>query len=558
MKSIRFLGLLAITMAIAFSLITPMEGHAEWWDKLGEPKYGGTLTLRATFLENFSWDPAKRMTPFGYEAWAEPMVIGDWALDRNIWSFKSMFVDVDYCRGLLVESWEQTDPSTVTFYIRKGIHWQNKHPVNGREFNAHDVQYNIDRILGNGSGFTEPNPFFASGLNAVERAIARDDYTVDFKLKSPGVMGLVQLTSFPAGLIPHEWIEQGDVQNWRNVVGTGPFIPTEVILGTSLTYKKDPDYWGRDERHPQNQLPYIDTLKVLAIPDTATAISALRTGKIDILDRLSWEQGEILAKSNPKIRQDIMPAWGPCINLRCDTKPFTDIRVRKALQIAVDRKTIAQSVYGGTVSGTPVGLISAQLKGWNAAYDQWSQEIKDEYGYDPEKSKQLLAEAGYPNGFKTNCLLGDAGNSNVLQVIKAYFKEIGVDMDINLVDAGTFRTMTWAGEYDQMTFEGKAGMSWSPAGSFTQRLSTMTSVNLTWNKDLKFDGLVNKINGARDVAEMKRLSSEADMYAIKQHWSVNLFETSSITATQPWLKGYSGENIMNAPGWARLWIDKGA
>ena len=226
------------------------------------------------------------------------------------------------------------------------------------------------------------------------------------------------------------------------------------------------------------------------------------------------------------------------------------------MQIAVDRQTIAKSIYGGTASGNPVGLLSSLLKGWATPYEEWPHEIKEEYSYNPKKAKQLLAEAGYPNGFKTNCLTGFVAYTDVIQAVKAYFMDIGVDMEINLVDPGTFRTLTWSGEYDQMTFEPKAGMSWSPSGAFTQRLSKMESVNLTWNKDPKFDELVNNINGAMDMTEMKRLSAEADMYAIKQHWSVNLFEATNISATQPWIKGYSGESIMNASGWARLWTTK--
>jgi len=123
----------------------------------------------------------------------EALTTLDWALDRNTWAYNTGFTPVAYMKGALAESWEQPDPSTVILHIRKGVHWQNMPPVNGREFTAQDVKYSFDRALATGSGFTEPNPFIAGSYTNIASLTATDQYTVQVKMKQPGVIGLYQL-----------------------------------------------------------------------------------------------------------------------------------------------------------------------------------------------------------------------------------------------------------------------------------------------------------------------------------------------------------------------------
>ena len=77
--------------------------------------------------------------------------------------------------------------------------------------------------------------------------------------------------------------EHGDVKDWRNLVGTGPFEITDWVEGSSITWTKNPNYWGYDEKYPENRLPYIDGMKMLVIPDVATRVAALRSGRIDVM-----------------------------------------------------------------------------------------------------------------------------------------------------------------------------------------------------------------------------------------------------------------------------------
>lgn len=583
---------------------TASPTEANWWDKFGTPQYGGTITIRTASVSGGSFDPDIGFGGaggFSTNNQAEGLTMGDWTLDRNTWSYKQGFTPLEYIKGALADSWEQTDPSTITLHIRQGVHWQNKAPANGRELTAADVVYSFDRALGTGSGFTQPNPFIASMMSSIDRAKAIDKYTVQVKLKQPGIMGLYQTLESSVGFVPPEWDKlagipgsttsssseppsggppgggpagpggpsegsgpapTGPAYDWKYCIGTGPWILTDFVVGTSMTFSRNPDYWGYDERYPQNKLPYADTLKELAIPDTSTALAALRTGQVDMMTDqmggLTWQQGKSLAQSNPNIQISQSPRPGSVITLRCDHKPFTDINVRKALQMAINLPSIAAGYYGGTVDGKPVGLISPLLTGWATPYDQWPASLQQEYSYNPDKAKQLLADAGYPDGFDTDVVASSTQDMQLLQIVQSEFKDIGVNMTINQMDPMALRTFTGAGKMDQMAYDdGQAGMLWAPWTSLSMRVSNNPQNNFTYNNDPTYDAMIQEVNSATDTATMEQLAAKADLYSLQQHWSVNLCNAYNPAAWQPWIKGFSGDDIgMGLGVRARLWIDQ--
>ena len=139
-----------------------------------------------------------------------------------------------------------------------------------------------------------------------------------------------------------------------------------------------------------------------------------------------------------------IPNGASGVSFRLDNAPFTDIRVRQALQMAINRQSLADDYYGGYASTRPVGLVTTAYTGYAYAYEDWPQELKDEYAYNPEGAKALLAEAAADGvftandlgGFDTDILAANNGDLQLLQVFKSYFLDIGVDMEINAVDNG--------------------------------------------------------------------------------------------------------------------------
>ena len=155
--------------------------------------------------------------------------------------------------------------------------------------------------------------------------------------------------------LPREVVEEfGDMKDWRNVVGTGPLRLTDVVEGSSVTWEKNPNYWGYDEKFPQNRLPYIDVYRSLLMPDMSTRLAALRTGKIDYMGNTgdaniySPDDLETLQKTNPEI-----VVWsvfgGPSgqFNFNWALPPVDDPNVRKALQMSVDRQSISATYFKG-------------------------------------------------------------------------------------------------------------------------------------------------------------------------------------------------------------------
>ena len=295
--------------------------------------------------------------------------------------------------------------------------------MNGRELTADDIVVNFHRITGLGSGFTEPSPHAVnvSGIK-FESITAPDKYTVVFKLKEIDFNALIMIywESYEGGWIyPPEVIkEHGDAKDWRNLVGTGPYMLTDWVEGSSVTYTKNPDYWKDDEKFPGNRLPYADELKMLFIQDSATKLAAFRTGKTAVLSNLGVDDAESLQRTNPELAMtsSLYPTKGS-VAFDVRKPPFSDIRVRRAMQLAIDTETLNRTLYQGLGDTTPLGIVGAAVLGFYVPYEEWPDQLKEDYGYDPARAEKLLDEAGYPRGsdgtrFKTTLYYSDFRGSD--------------------------------------------------------------------------------------------------------------------------------------------------
>jgi peptide/nickel transport system substrate-binding protein len=193
-------------------------------------------------------------------------------------------------------------------------------------------------------------------------------------------------------------------------------------------------------------------------------------------------------------------------------------------------------------------------------FDEWPQALKDEYTYNPTKAKQLLAEAGYPAGFKTNTIASTSSDLDLLQIIKSQFLDIGVDMEIRTMEPGAAGAYTVAMKHDQMYYAAFAGVTWPPNVFSPLRHSKKSTANYTGNNDPVFDAMVDKVSLAPTEDETSKLMRDNEMYILKQHWDIYTMPLKIYILWQPYLKGYSGEVLGQDQGriWARLWIDKTA
>jgi peptide/nickel transport system substrate-binding protein len=546
-----------------------------WWDKLGKPMYGGEITIRAKRnLENFDPYFAESLTSI-YGGWMERLVSDDWTLNPEVWDYKMAWHPSKYMRGQLAEGWEFPDPYTHVVNLRKGVFWQNIPPANGREFIADDVVFHYDRMYGLGGGFTKPSPFQSDArFQDLISVTARDKYTVVFKWKNPNpdlimeaLYGVMQSQCLESPDAVKQW---GDVRDWHHAIGTGPFILKDFVSDNSATLIKNPNYWGYDERYPQNKLPYVDMIKYLIVPEDDAALEAMSAGKIDVIDIVSFRQAQAIHKTNPEILQ-IRVTRTPTLTIqpRNDVKPFNDIRVRKAMQMAIDLPELAKDYYHGTVEPYPSTVTASKyVKGWGFPYDEWPQDLKDEYTYNPSTAKQLLADAGYPDGFKTNVVADTAADMELLQVIRYYFSQVGIEMEVRPMESNAWRTFVEIEhKHDQLVYRpyGPIGLTNAPLQDITRFLPGFPN-NFLMINDPVYNAFYSKATTATTEYQLKRVWKEFNKHFARQHFVLSLLQPIEYSLCQPWLKGYNAQihSIWMAVGGpsrlslygGRFWIDQ--
>ena len=542
------------------------------------PEYGGTLTYPYNRVGEIT-DPFFSGIEAGWliDGVNERLAYGNWRLDRKEYDFRDSYVPLFANTGNLAESWKTPDPLTYIFHIRQGVHYalnpdsEASRLLNGRELTADDVVYTYQRNNSLGD-FTERIEVPGAAHNLPWESIeASDKWTVVFKLKEPSLDALyLTLTESQDWILPAEVIEQyGDYKDWKNVVGTGPFILTDYVTGVSKSYIKNPDYWGFDEKYPQNRLPYIDQLRALLMADEATRISALRTGKVDmiahagVVDIKSLDVVRSLQKTNPEIEVGgFIQGSFQSFTLNIRKAPFDDIRVRHALQMALDIETINDTYYAGYAKLEPIGFSGA--KGYYTPWEEWPEELKPYYRYDPQGAEKLLDEAGYPRGadgvrFAVEYSHRDVIDLGYTEIAASYWADIGVEVTTRIQDTGT-----WVGAKKDHTYEMSTGDMahpspvWSVATYRSDNLFVREMVGGVENPELA--AAQAAFNAATTEEEQMKASREYDMVVIKQHNLIWGPLAPQFQANQPWVKGFNGEfslgDLQYHPILARLWIDQ--
>src|SRR5262249_22020357 len=221
-----------------------------------------------------------------------------------------------------------------------------------------------------------------------------------------------------------EMVDAG-ASNWKNAVGTGPFQLSDFVQGNSNTYTKNPIYWGTEKIGGEDyKLPFVDKVVYRTIKDEATFVTALRTAKLDILEAIRWQNVDELKRSAPQLKWSRwLSMAGTYLAFQVDQKPFDDIRVRRALHMAVNKKEIRAAYYNGTaeLSAYP---MHPDYTGYYEPLEAMPASVKELYEYNPDKAKKLLAEAGVAKGFsfKVQVCACNPDHMDLLPLIAAYLE----------------------------------------------------------------------------------------------------------------------------------------
>jgi peptide/nickel transport system substrate-binding protein len=349
--------------------------------------------------------------------------------------------------GDLAESWTQPNETTYVFRLRRGVRWHPKPPLNGRELTAEDVRYTVERFLttkGNANAFM---------LKMVDRVEAVDRYTVRFTLKEPFAWFLDVLASpMTVAIVARECVDQfGDLKKPESFLGTGPWMLEAYRPNQGLTFVRHPQYF-------QAGLPHIDRIEVTIDEDNASRISSFLAGKYDLgwefpgqINRTDWVQ------IKDKVKRRLQVAEFPAnvmshISMRTDQKPFSDVRVRRAISLAVDRQGILDAVAEGVGVLNPP--VPAALREWSLPVDRLGEGARW-YRYDPPEARRLLAEAGYPNGFSASLCFTTYGSTVLVdsaQLILKYLKDVGIDTKLDQREYGAYISTCFYGNFPSMAF----------------------------------------------------------------------------------------------------------
>ncbi len=516
------------------------------------PKYGGVHTKVIT-QDPMGFDEAYAVHPNITTAFLtnSELMGGDWAkgpAGTNDTSWVNGFIGrVDLETGYLAESWEIMDEETIVYHLRKGVHWHNKAPVNGRELTADDVVYSINR------NFTTPTAYLfgaytRNGYNPTSIK-ALDKYTVEVKVPQTMLGLMVLVCGDFQWAWPKEMIDlYGDMKDWKNSCGTGPYMLTDYVSGSSLTFKKNPDYFMHDPLHPENQLPYLNGVKELIISDKSTRLAALRTGKVDALEEMvavEFEDAELLMKQCPDLKYAV--DYGiRSVAFRLDNPelPFTDIRVRRALSLAVNQEEILETLYQGhgAVYSYPY-LPLPEYEPFRVPFDELPESAREPYTYNPEKAKQLLAEAGYPSGFKTKVVCGDSTAADFLSVIKAYFAAINVDMEIEQLERGTFTSLSRGRKHEEGIIRGSL-MTQFPFRLLEWRKESFDDHSFFDSETIRaaYEEISAKVG--IDDARVAEILKGLVPYMLEQNIQIWCPAYEIYNTWWPWMQNYHGESTM--------------
>ncbi|MGH7319672.1 MAG: ABC transporter substrate-binding protein [Candidatus Rokuibacteriota bacterium] len=450
----------------------------------------------------------------------------------------------------LAEKWEYKTPTTLVFSLRKGVRFHNKPPVNGREVTAEDVKYSLDRFMTK-SGFR-------SRFEPVQSIEVVDRHTVRITLKEPFAPFLNHLANPTyAAVLPREAEEKfKDFNHPDAVIGTGPFVLKSYEKGVRAVFERNPDYFVKG-------LPYLDGVVLEITPDASTRVSLLRAGKVDLGHMWAWaspEEAKSLQKTNPELVMTPIAVMAQgTIYMRTDQPPFNDVRVRRAVSLAIDRKAWNDAlIFGeGCVDSGPVPCA---MKDWKLDASKLDP-TKAKYlvGYDPNEAKQLLAQAGHPKGFTTPMFHwpGYAPPWRSFYELAAdNLSKIGITAELRPEEYGKYISTTYLGKFEKMAM--------GPVTPFTEVDDFLYGTHVPEqpnNRSSVADPELNKLLVAQrrelDPKKRKEIIDDIQRYLADKAYYVYLPAVPQYVTHPPYVKGFRHHDGYGlGPRLMFTWLDR--
>ena len=449
-------------------------------------------------------------------------------------------------KGDLAESWSASPDYRVwTFKLRQGVKWQNVPPLNGRELTSADIKYCFEAYAKEGV-----QTFNFKEIEGIETP---DKYTVRLHMQTPNVFVPQALAEPIAVIFSREVLEEdGDLK--KRLIGTGPFILKEHNRKVRVVLARNPDYFDKGR-------PYVDEYIILSTPDASTRTAAFRTGQADFIHVASPSEVEVLRKTNPNLvaqsYHNTLTPFG--VAMAQDRPPFNDVRVRRAIAMAIDRQKQVDTVFEGHgILGWGVPYIYYQDKAPTAAqFGPWWQ-------YKPAEAKKLLAEAGHPNGFSTTLFYYEyfPQMSSQVQLVQSDLKKnLNIDVKITKMDYTTYY-----GRYADLKWD---GLSWGFQSGHAigidertyQYMHSKSTKNFFRVNDPQIDELSTKLRQTPDPKEQRVITKKIVDREFDQVARLWMPYDNGFLVYQPHMRNGGAPALRRTDGYgspqnARVWLDK--
>ena len=536
----------------------------------GAPNYGGIITVYDLHSHVCLSDPPNPDVATGHfvstqwlKAWQETPFQGDFikygARGTGEYDFQLQGgVPEEYLRGTILDSWE-VHADKLVWHIKTDppVYWHDN-PYLGFDFEARPIT--AADVLADLTYFSKTSkggPRFDE-LAITDMYLEGDSVVMEWDQFNVNWVFLIG-TEDRALITPPEMELDGRMGKWDCQVGSGPWMFKEYVVGSHMELVRNPNFWETETIDGvEYEIPFMDGIIMMIIPDAATYTAALRTGALDFVWKLGYVYWDEVKQFAPEIQSMETPAASGT-TLRCNWKspPLDNVNIRRALSIGTDRMAFAK--IEGTEHLTPHFYpISPLYTSVYVPLEELPANIQELYDYDPEKAKQMIIDEGYPDGLSIRLQSEPAAfNIEKCSLIKDQWALLNVDVTIE-----TFESITWRQNMYDLLHDFSISQGGSGQELYNQLMVHTTTHWTNWSgiADPVYDEMVHDMALILDTDERMAKCTEAYLYMAERVPAIDLNQTLAGHFWWPWIKNYFGERNIAENVWhpilAHAWLDE--
>ncbi len=470
------------------------------------PVPGGRIT-QGRPLTVLGIDPHIDLTGLDIDTLLYPYLYG-WAPGREARIMNNAAADI-----------EEPDDQSLEYIItlKPGVTnspWENNRVGGaGEEITSEDLKASFIR---RGTSISAPDKRFPRKIgkdgNAMDAAIKTPEkYVMSFTMTEPFVPAIREMANPTWAIVSKKVIEDTLGKGLSQVAhGAGPFMLEEFRGNERVVMNKNPNYFIPDR-------PYLDGITIVVITENSSLLTAFKQGQHDVAGAILTKEDYDEFITDDQYRVFTAPSlFYPCVHMKVIREPFDQIKVREAINISINRDQIIEIIQNGR--GEYNGPIQWAQTKWSLPQE----ELREFYKYDPERARTLLSDAGYPNGFSSTMKLpkitGVSFIADIATLLKAQWAEVGINIELEEVELGTFiGSVLLAGNFDMTFFPNLPYDEPDRPLSFYHSLGVTGAGNWTNYTNPALDDLINKQSQQFDETERQKTILEAQRLILNEH-----------------------------------------